>query len=221
MTKKFKTNSDAAKETSNEHSVEAIGEVLTSSVTTLVAQCWQKESASGIPGATKPNFGSFIRIDCSEPKIEIIAVVYNVITGPMDNVHKPSALGLSRERLRLEQPHIFALLRTEVHSMVVGYVLAGKVYQHLPPLPPEVHDFVYKASDALVKEFTEHFDFLRLLAAVTEVPSDELLAASIREAYRARNNNYQFLVGAGQAISHLLRSDYDRLISVLHKIRPE
>ena len=91
--------------------------------------------------------------------------------------------------------------------MVVGYVQAGKVYQHLPPQPPEVHDFVYKASDALVHEFTKHFDFLRLLGAVTEVPSDELLAASIREAYRARNKNYQFLVEAGQAISHLLRSD--------------
>jgi len=221
VTKKFKANSDTAKNSQNEKSIEAIGEVLNSSVTTLVAQCWQKDAANGMLSSSKPNFGSFIRVDCNESKIEIIAVVYNVITGPLDNVHKPSALGLSRERLRLEQPHIFALLRTEIHAMVVGYIQGDRVFQHLPPQSPEVHDFVYPASDELITEFTKQFDFLRLLSAVTEVPSDELLAAAVRDAYRARKKNYQFLVEAGQALSYLLRGDYDRLICVLRKIRPE
>jgi hypothetical protein len=59
-----------------------------------------------------------------------------------------------------------------------------------------------------------------LLSTISEVPSDELLAAAIREAYKARDCDYAFLVSAGQALSNLLRSDYDRLVCVLRKIRP-
>ena len=199
----------------------ALGEILSSSVTALVAQCWQTEDADGLPQSHKPNFGSFLRVDCNEAQFDVLAVVYNVLTGPQDSVHKPSALGLSRERLKIEQPHIFALLRTEVHALIIGYIQGDRVFQHLPPQPPEVHDFVYQATDAQVELLTEEFDFLRLLAGVSEVPSDELLAAAIREAYAKRNNDYAFLVAAGQALSHLLRSDYDRLVCILRKIRPE
>jgi hypothetical protein len=200
--------------------LEAIGEVISSSVTSVVAQCWQKEASHGLAQTQKPNFGSFIRIDCNESDFDVIAVVYNVITGPQDTVHKPSALGLTRERLKLEQPHIFALLRTEIHAMIIGFIQNDRVYQHLPPQPPEVHDFVFPASIEQIESATEEFDFLRLLKDVTDVPSDELLSAVIREAYAARNNDYAFLVSAGQALSNLLRSDYDRLVCVLRKIRP-
>lgn len=210
----------AKKPITAKETTEAIGEIINASVTSLIAQCWQTEDSDGLPLSRKPNFGSFVRIDCNESDFDVVAVVYNVITGPQDAVHKPSALGLSRERLKVEQPHIFALLRTEVHASIVGYVRNGRVFQHLPPQPPEVHDFVYPATNMEVCEITEEFDFLRLLTQVTEVPSDELLAAAVREAYGARNNDYAFLVAAGQALSHLLRADYDRLVSVLRKIRP-
>ena len=199
----------------------ALGEVISSSVTELVAQCWQVDDADGLPHSHKPNFGSFLRVECNESQFDVLAVVYNVLTGPQDSVHKPSALGLSRERLKVEQPHIFALLRTEVHAVIVGYIQGDRIFQHLPPQPPEVHDFVYQANDEQVEMLTEEFDFLRLLSTVSEVPADELLSAAIREAYFKRKKDYTFLVAAGQALSNLLRSDYDRLVCVLRKIRPE
>jgi hypothetical protein len=210
-----------AKQTqAQEKKLEAIGEVISSTVTSIVAQCWQKEAADGLPESRKPNFGSFIRVECNESDFDVIAVVYNVITGPQDTVHKPSALGLSREQLKLEQPHIFALLRTEIHALIIGFTKDKQTFQHLPPQPPDVHDFVYPATNAQIESITEEFDFLRLLKDVTDVPSDELLSAVIREAYAARNNDYSFLVAAGQSLSNLLRSDYDRLVCVLRKIRP-
>lgn len=199
----------------------ALGEVISASVTELVAQCWQVDDADGLPHSRKPDFGSYLRVECNESQFDVIAVVYNVLTGPQDSVHKPAALGLSRERLKVEQPHIFALLRTEVHAVIVGYVQGDRVFQHLPPQPPEVHDFVYPATNEQVEMLTEEFDFLRLVSTVSAVPSDELLAAAIREAYAKRNKDYAFLVAAGQALSNLLRSDYDRLVCVLRKIRPE
>ncbi|HEY9773235.1 MAG TPA: hypothetical protein V6C81_05450 [Planktothrix sp.] len=200
--------------------IKALGEVISSTVTTLVAQCWQSEDSDGLLRTDKPNFGSFLRIECNESQFDVAAVVYNVITGPQDSVHKPSALGLSRQRLKIEQPHIFALLRTEVHAAIIGYALGDRAYHHLPPQPPEVHDFVYPAAPSQIEMITEEFDFLRLLSTISEVPSDELLAAAIREAYKARDCDYAFLVSAGQALSNLLRSDYDRLVCVLRKIRP-
>jgi hypothetical protein len=199
---------------------DALGEVVSSSITGLVAECWTVEDADGMPSVQKPRFGSFLTVDSEETGLRIYAVVFNVITGPQDNMHRPSALGLTRERLKAEQPHIFSLLRTEVHAVTIGYRSGGTVFNHLPPQPPEVHDFVYQTSNSEIKALSEGFEFLRLLTTISSVPTDELLAASVREAYQARDNDYQFLIEAGQSLSHLLRSDYDRLLSVLRKIKP-
>jgi hypothetical protein len=83
-----------------------IGEVITSSVTGFVAQCWKHSDEEG-SSPVKPRFGSYLTVDCSETGIQIYAVLYDVITGPPDNVHAPFAFGLTRERLRVEQPQIF------------------------------------------------------------------------------------------------------------------
>lgn len=208
------------KKTSVNTKTDALGEVVSSSITGMVAECWTVEDADGMPSVQKPRFGSFLTIDSEETALRIYAVVFNVITGPQDNMHRPSALGLTRERLKAEQPHIFSLLRTEVHAVTVGYKSSGIAYNHLPPQPPEVHDFVYLTSNSEIQTLTEGFEFLRLLTTISSVPTDELLAASVREAYQARGNDYQFLIEAGQSLSHLLRSDYDRLLSVLRKIKP-
>ena len=104
-----------------------LAEVLTSSITGLVAETIKNSAGSssnvGSSGKVlKPRFGSFVRVDSPENDISIFAIVFNVITNPPDSVHKPSALGLTRDQLRVEQPHIFALLKTEVHAQIVGYL---------------------------------------------------------------------------------------------------
>ncbi len=197
--------------------------MLSSSITNIIAQAWNQDEIelSNIALNQRPRFGSFLKIDSTESSQAVYAVVYDVVTGPADTIHKPWALGLSREQLRSEQPHIFALLRTEIHAAIIGYSTAEHVYRHLPPLPPDVHDFVYSATKSEVIALTENFDFLRLLLTVSAVPTDELLAATIREAYRLHDGQYEFLVTAGQALSQLLHNDYERLVSLLRKIRPQ
>jgi hypothetical protein len=199
----------------------AIGEVLSSSITELTAQSWPIDDQDGIPGAIKPQFGSFLRVDASESGINVFAVVFNVITGPQDTLHKPTALKMTREQLKAQQPHIFALLKTEVQAATIGFAQGSKMHARLPPHPAQVHDFVYPASKAEIVQVTEDLDFLRLLSAVSAVPTDELIAAAIGEAARARNNEYGFLIRAGQALSHLIRDDYDRLSALLRKIKPD
>jgi hypothetical protein len=194
-----------------------IAEITASTITGFQAECLPGEGVrSDLP--PKPRFGSFLKVESTD--ISIFAVVYNVITGPQDAVHKTSALGMTREELRLEQPHIFSLLKTEVHALLVGHGSEEKVYQHLPPHPPDVHDFVYQATPEEIRDLTRDFEFLRLLSYVSAIPSDELIAATIREANVALGENNAFLVEAGRALSGILRTDYDRLLTILKKIRP-
>lgn len=205
--------------------MDAFGEVLTSSITGLVAECWQQSDERGASDFSAappaPRFGSFVRVHTTERNAaNVFAVVFNVITGPQDNMHKPHALRLTREQLRLEQPQIFALLKTEIHGAIVAFEQDGKFSAGLPPQPPQVHDFVYPARPEEVKAITEDLDFVRLLARVSSVPVDELISASIREAYNARGDDYDFLVKAGQSLAQTFREDYDRLSAMLRKIRP-
>jgi hypothetical protein len=195
----------------------AIAEVLSSTITTVVAQTSTYDEAKG---QIKPRFGSFLTIESDDADLRIFAVVYNVIAGAPDSVHKPLAMGMTRDQLRSEQPHIFSLLRTEVHGAIVGYEKTNVFYQHLPPHPPDVHDFVYASTVEQITELTQSFDFLRLLLHISAVPADELLAATIREAQQSTGRSEQFLIAAGQSLSQLLQNDYDRLLSLLRKIRP-
>jgi hypothetical protein len=195
----------------------AIAEVLSSTITTVVAQTSTQDESKG---QAKPRFGSFLTIQSDDADLRIFAVVYNVIAGAPDSVHKPLAMGMTRDQLRSEQPHIFSLLRTEVHGAIVGYEKNNIVYQHLPPHPPDVHDFVYTSTVEQITQLTQSFDFLRLLLHINSVPADELLAATIREAQEMTGRPEQFLIAAGQSLSQLMQNDYDRLLSLLRKIRP-
>lgn len=200
--------------------LQAIAEVVSATVTGLIAQSLSSSESSESALPERPRFGSFVRVTLCDQKTNVIAVVNNVLTGPVDGIHRASAFGLTREELLLQQPQIFALLRTDVHASIIGYIENGRAFRHLPPHPPEVHDFVYHATKSDIKDVTDDFDFLRLLSGVSDGPTDELLAASVREAYVARGNDKDFLHRAGQAFSQLFRSDYERLVSLLRKIRP-
>lgn len=205
----------------NTKTSQPIAEIVSSTITGFHAQCLSHPDEKGVTETPRPRFGSFLKVETGDSHIDVLAVVHDVVTGSPDAQHQPWALGMSREQLRAEQPHIFSLLRTEVHAVIVGYISGGRVYQHLPPLPPEVHDFVYEATADEIRRSTVDLEFLRLLLGVTTVPSDELIAACVREAFAARDSDRDFLVEAGQALSHLFRADYDRLVAVLKKIRPE
>lgn len=196
----------------------ALGEVISASITEVTIEAWTKDDQ--LEGADRPRFGSYLATDSTDG-VAIICVVYDVITGPPDSVHLPAALGLTREELRRQQPHIFSLLRTQIHAAVIGYKKNGKVFQHLPPQPADVHDFVAPASPEDVESIAEGFGFLRLLLNISKVPSDELLAAAIREAHSQIGGDDSFFLEAGRSMSHIFRNDYDRLVCILKKIRPD
>jgi len=53
-----------------------------------------------------------------------------------------------------------------------------------------------------------------------EVPSEQLLAAHVREAHRQRGEDREWLERAAREIAALLKHDYERLMTVLCAIEP-
>ncbi|NBD17873.1 MAG: hypothetical protein GVY04_17595 [Cyanobacteria bacterium] len=201
-------------------------EVIETSTTDFLAQCLEPEDLS-FP--VMPPFGSWVKSFDEETGNEVLAVVTYVTTTPIDSVHRARALGLSLQDLREEQPQIFAMLKTEFRVSMLGFFTAepgnngngrkgGRCYQYLPPRPPQVHQGVYHCQTSEIIRFTEELDFLRTLLDVNTVPVDSLLAAVLREIYRLRQADREWLVQAGRKLSTLLKDDYDRLRYILSQI---
>ena len=196
-------------------------EVVETSTTEFLAQCLDPDDLS-FP--TMPPFGSWVRSQDEDSGNQIFGVVYHATTSPIDSVHRAQALGMSMEELREEQPQIFAMLKTEFSAVIVGFQAQGSshrqqhFYQYLPPRPPQVHQAVHHCATDEVLAFTEKLDFLRTLLQVQGAPNDSLVAAAIREVYRLRKADRQWLVQIGRALTVLLRDDYDRLRIILSQI---
>ncbi|MFS8866944.1 hypothetical protein [Synechococcus sp. H65.1] len=193
----------------------ALGEVVEANTTTFVAQCFEPER---LAFPTLPALGSWICSQDEESGNWIYGVVCYAAITPVDPIHRPRALGLSLQQLREQQPQIFAMLRSDFRAAIVGFVSGERVYQYLPPRPPQIHQPVYPCSEGQVREFCRSFEFLHTLLRINSIPSDELVAAAIRQTYRLLNRDRHWLVQVGRQLSLLLREDYERLRAILRKI---
>ncbi|KAB8334280.1 HAS-barrel domain-containing protein [Brasilonema bromeliae] len=201
-----------------------IAEVIETSSCEFLAQCLEPDDLS-FP--SMPPFGSWVRSVDEESGNQIYAVVYSATTMPVDSVHRAVALGLSLQDLREEQPQIFAMLKTEFRAAIVGFEQSpdahfsnARVFQYLPPRPPQVHQAVYRCESEAIIKFTEQLDFLRTLLSVNGAPVESLTAAAIREVYQLRKADRQWIIKAGRTLSVLLKDDYDRLRFILSQIHP-
>ncbi len=203
-----------------------IAEVIETATSQFLAQCLEPEDLN-FP--QMPPFGSWVKAFDEESGNKILAIVTYVTTTPIDSVHRARALGLSLGELREQQPQIFAMLKTEFKAAIVGFEIPnqsrngdktalGKVYQYLPPRPPQIHQAVYRCEAGEVIHFSEQLEFLRTLLQVKDIPVESLVAAAIREIYRLRQANRDWLVQVGRNLSILLKDDYDRLRYILSQI---
>lgn len=195
-----------------------IAEVIETATTEFLAQCLEPEDLS-FPAM--PPFGSWVKAFDEEAGNQIYGVVYHATTSPIDSVHRARALGMTLEDLRQQQPQIFAMLKTEFRVAIAGFETSdGRYYQHLPPRPPQVHQAVYRCEPEEVIGFTDELDFLRTMLQISAVPSESLVAATIREVYQLRGCDRNWLVLAGRTVGTLLKDDYDRLRMILNQIHP-
>src|SRR5512147_3158092 len=133
-----------------------IGEVIEASTAGYTAQCYELYHT--------PPLGSLVIT--LETTLALYGLVCNVSTAGLEPGRRALARGrdeASEEDVYRSNPQLLKLLRSEVQVVVVGFLDAGRLFQHLPPNPARIHSFVYKTSPEQIKYFSRSFDFLGLL----------------------------------------------------------
>jgi len=199
--------------------MERIGEVIESSTTRFTAGAYELLEA--------PPFGALVRAVTRQEGLTVYGLVYEIRTGSKEPGGRAVVRGrtysgrnLYDEEIYFEHPDLAEVLQTEFSAITVGFCEGGRVFQYLPPHPPPVHYSVYPCDGAELARFCEGADFFRAVLFAAQIPSDELLAAAIRAAARARPDGREYLVRAGRELAGLLKDDYDRLNALLRRIRP-
>jgi hypothetical protein len=185
-----------------------VGEVVEARTAQFTAQCYRLDGA--------PPFGSLVR--ASDGRVDIYGLVYEVTSGSLDAGRRVSARGAdepNEDALFEHNPELAALLRTELAALVVGYREADRIVQRLPAHPPRLHGFVHRCDPAEVRAFGQRLDFLTALLAGGSGPTDELVAAALRQLAAVQGDERAYLVAAGKRLATLLGGDVKRLGAIL------
>jgi hypothetical protein len=193
--------------------VERVGEVIEASTTEFTAQCYELYQIPPLGSLVKTKDGQF----------ELYGIVHNAATTSLEPGRRPIARGkdeTTEEEIYRQSPQLLKLLKSEFGVVVVGHKDNGKLYQYLPPKPAKIHSFVYQCSPDEVREFGQSFDFLNIiLNARLTVPTDELIAACIRQMSQSFEEPRAFLVAAGRELATLLSANLNQLKAILGRIR--
>jgi hypothetical protein len=115
------------------------------------------------------------------------------------------------------------LVPVEVKVINVGYVIHDTLMHSLPPRPPMSLSDVLLCTPQEIYYFTQRCDFFRIIIGASEVPSDDLIAACVRNAaqwYADDGERYAFLVRCGRQLARDIGNDLKRLSYVLALIKP-
>ena len=190
-----------------------VGEVIETGTAEFTAQCYELYQSPPLGGLVK----------AGDESIKQYAIVYNTTTSSIEPGRRPIARGKdesSEEGIYQSSPQLLKLFRTEFNALVAGFREGDSVFHYLPPRPVKIHSFVYECGDEEIKEFSNSFDFLNIIInSGLPVPVEEVIAASLRRMSRVYDEPQRFLVSAGKELATLLGTDFNRLKSVLSKIK--
>ena len=192
-----------------------IGEIIETGTTGFVAESLELNRP--------PALGSLVKVEVGDGGCIYGVVSHGTTTGldPGRRAVRRSTEQVYDGAIYDEHPELKHTLRTEFSVLLVGCVEDGDIRQHLPAQPPPLHYTVHQCTEEEVRAFSERLYYLRLLLSASgEVPSEQLLAAHVRQAYRQRGQDREWLERAAREIAALLKHDYERLMTVLYAIEP-
>jgi len=190
-----------------------IGEIIETGTTGFVAESLELNRP--------PALGSLVKVEVGEGSCVYGVVSHGTTAGldPGRRAVRRSTEEVYDQAIYDEHPELRHTLRTEFSVLLVGCVEDGALRQHLPAQPPPLHYSVHQCTGEEVRAFSERLYYLRLLLSASgEVPSEQLLAAHVRQAYRQRGQDREWLEWAAREIAALLKHDYERLMMVLYAI---
>lgn len=162
-----------------------------------------------------PYFGSFVKTNAG---IVTYGIVCEVKTGSKEPGRKATALGMSLEELRREQPHIFEILQTEFHVLTIAYWGDGRIRFSQSPAPPPIHSFVYPCTMEETASLVEEDFFLRTIISSPNASVDDLIVSSLLYAQEARSHEPHYIVRMGKSLARIFKDDYERLSSLLRRV---
>ena len=194
------------------------GEVIFSTSEMILAQCY-KEAATSIEHKNSILKGSVVKIVSSyDSSYVAYGLITNINNSSLDNIHKPSALGLNFKELAELQPQVYELLRNELEIYLFAHTEKDNEIVHYPPLKPmTIHDFVHKASEKEAMELTNNIPNLINVVKKSQQKPD-ILVNVISLGYRLRNDDYKYLVQAGKELSIALADEMDSLMQILKRL---
>ncbi|MBN1644195.1 MAG: hypothetical protein JW856_05205, partial [Dehalococcoidales bacterium] len=153
----------------------------------------------------------------------IYGIVCQAGTAGIEPGRRPIARGkdeASEEAVYQSNPQLTKLLRSEFQVLVVGHRAGDKIYQYLPSVPAHIHSFVHLCANEEVGEFSQSFDFLGILTSTRlPVSIEDVIAAALREMSKAQPDPHAFLVAGGKALTSILSGDYQRLKTILMRLK--
>lgn len=193
----------------NSHTSTKIAEVIEAATAQFSAQCYELYAL--------PPLGSLVKTG------NIYGVVCHAETVGLEPGRSPIARGkdeVSEEGVYQSSPQLTRLLRSDFKVAVTGYRDGENIYHYLPPQPARIHGFVYLCQPDEISEFSRQFGFLNILiSAPLPLPTEELIAATLRQMGQAQEDSRAFLVAAGKELANLLSSDFIRLKKILGRLQ--
>jgi len=188
-----------------------LGRVLRSSSTTFTFGYNQ-------PDDNPPIFGSLVRADAGSTSV--YALVYEVLIYDDPFVRQVVAAETALDEEKIQDMRQRRQVPVEVTALSIAYSQDGDVLQRIPPRPPGALQRIYACSDEEVREALKRRDYFRNVLNSPNVPTDELLAASLREAARCQlpGEREPYMLAAGRELASLLAVDLPRLDAILRRI---
>ncbi len=172
-----------------------------------------------VPKRDVPIFGSLVKTTIQFQSATIYGLIYNIEIQD-DGMTKMLSVAdeVSPEELEWQRSR---RVPVEASVLCIGYQPQGQAVRYaLPAQPPIILDPIHACNEDEMCEFTSKTDYFRLVVDNREVPSDELLAASIRLCADAHGDDARdtYLLRCGRELARLLGHDSTRLENLLRRM---
>lgn len=164
-----------------------------------------------------PSFGAMVHVKIND-HYRIYGIIYDIHIEDDGLVRQLITSNvLANEALRDNREN--RTVPVEIGVLALGYEEDGQVSHLLPPRPPLSLDVIYLCTPEQVVHFTSagRLGYLRQILRDPKLPTDELLAAHLRQArdaHAAAGDEGWFEKVVGEVIA-LLKDDRQRLMGVL------
>jgi hypothetical protein len=167
-----------------------------------------------------PAFGALCRAPAQAGRSQVIGLIYEISIEDDDLARQLAASDLPQEEVRLDQQFVRPI-PIEIRALSVGYHDGDGYVYDLPPQPPNTLTDIHNLTPSEVRQFTASLDFLPLVLAAPQLPTDSLLAATFRLAAQARPEDERraFLISAGRECARLLSGDLARLNNLVRSLQ--